>query len=30
MMMVAGDCDGNGVVDIEDLLNMIGNWGACP
>ena len=26
----AGDTDGNGVVDIEDLLNMIGSWGACP
>ena len=25
----AGDTDGNGVVDIEDLLNMIGNWGPC-
>jgi predicted outer membrane repeat protein len=26
----AGDTDANGVVDIEDLLNMIGSWGACP
>jgi len=26
----AGDTDGNGVVDIEDLLNMIGSWDACP
>jgi len=26
----AGDTDGNGVVDIEDLLNMMGSWGACP
>jgi hypothetical protein len=26
----SGDTDGNGVVDIEDLLNMIGSWGACP
>jgi hypothetical protein len=26
----AGDTDGNGIVDIEDLLNMMGNWGACP
>ncbi len=25
-----GDTDGNGVVDIEDLLNMMGSWGACP
>jgi hypothetical protein len=25
----AGDTDSNGVVDIEDLLNMIGNWGPC-
>jgi len=25
-----GDTDGNGVVNIEDLLNMMGNWGACP
>lgn len=25
-----GDTDGNGVVDIEDLLNMLGSWGACP
>jgi parallel beta-helix repeat protein len=25
-----GDTDGNGVVNIEDLLNMIGSWGACP
>ena len=24
------DADGNGVVDIEDLLNMLGSWGACP
>ena len=26
----AGDTDGNGVVNIEDLLNMLGSWGACP
>lgn len=26
----AGDTDGNGVVDIEDLLNLIGGWGPCP
>jgi parallel beta-helix repeat protein len=26
----AGDTNGDGVVDIEDLLNMMGNWGACP
>ena len=26
----AGDTDGNGVVNIEDLLNMMGSWGACP
>ena len=25
-----GDTDGNGVVNIEDLLNMMGSWGACP
>ena len=25
-----GDTDDNGVVDIEDLLNMMGSWGACP
>ena len=25
-----GDTDSNGVVNIEDLLNMIGSWGACP
>ena len=25
-----GDTDGNGVVNIEDLLNMIASWGACP
>jgi hypothetical protein len=25
-----GDTDGNGVVNIEDLLNMLGGWGACP
>ncbi len=25
-----GDTDGNGVVNIEDLLNLIGAWGACP
>ena len=25
-----GDTDGNGVIDIEDLLNLIGAWGACP
>ena len=24
------DTDGNGVVNIEDLLNMLGSWGACP
>ena len=28
--LCAGDTDGNGVVDIEDLLNMLGSWGACP
>ena len=26
----AGDTDGNGVVNIEDLLNMMDGWGACP
>jgi hypothetical protein len=26
----AGDTDSNGVVNIEDLLNMMGSWGACP
>ena len=26
----AGDTDGNGVVNIEDLLNMLGSWGPCP
>jgi len=25
-----GDTDGNGVVNIEDLLNMLGSWGPCP
>ena len=25
-----GDTDGNGVVNIEDLLNMLGSWGAGP
>ena len=25
-----GDTDGNGVVYIEDLLNVIGTWGPCP
>jgi len=25
-----GDTDDNGVVNIEDLLNMMGSWGACP
>jgi hypothetical protein len=25
-----GDTNGNGVVNIEDLLNMMGSWGACP
>ena len=25
-----GDTDNNGVVNIEDLLNMLGSWGACP
>ena len=25
-----GDTDGNGVIDIQDLLNMLGNWGPCP
>jgi hypothetical protein len=26
----SGDTNGDGVVDIEDLLNMMGSWGACP
>ncbi len=26
----AGDIDANGEVDIEDLLQLIGSWGACP
>ena len=26
----AGDTNGDGVIDIEDLLNMLGNWGPCP
>jgi parallel beta-helix repeat protein/predicted outer membrane repeat protein len=26
----AGDTDGNGVVNIEDLLIVIGDWGLCP
>ena len=26
----AGDTDGNGVVNIEDLLIVIGDWGVCP
>ena len=25
-----GDTNGNGVVDIEDLLDVIGSWGPCP
>ena len=25
-----GDVDGNGVVNIDDLLSVIGGWGACP
>jgi predicted outer membrane repeat protein len=25
-----GDTNGDGVIDIEDLLNMLGNWGPCP
>jgi len=25
-----GDTDGNAVIDIEDLLNLMGSWGACP
>ena len=25
----SGDTDGNGVVDIEDMLNVIGTWGPC-
>jgi len=27
---VLGDIDLNGVVDVADLLIVIGNWGACP
>ncbi len=26
----AGDIDGNGVVDVVDLLALLGTWGACP
>ena len=25
-----GDTNGDGYVNIEDLLNMLGSWGACP
>ena len=25
----SGDSDGSGVVDVSDLLNVIGDWGAC-
>ena len=24
------DVDGNGVVNVSDLLQLIGNWGTCP
>jgi subtilisin family serine protease len=27
---IPGDIDGNGVVDINDLLDLLGAWGACP
>ena len=26
----AADIDGDGVVAVEDLLEVIGSWGACP
>jgi hypothetical protein len=26
----AGDTNGDGVIDIFDLLNMLSDWGACP
>lgn len=25
-----GDTDGDGIVGVSDLLNVIGTWGACP
>jgi hypothetical protein len=28
--MCLGDCDHNGVVDINDLLGVIAEWGPCP
>ena len=27
---VPGDCDGDGVVGILDLLVLLGSWGPCP
>jgi hypothetical protein len=27
---VTGDIDGDGVVDVEDLLLLLGDWGDCP
>jgi hypothetical protein len=27
---VPGDIDGNGVVDVNDFLLMLGAWGDCP
>ena len=27
---VPGDVDGDGIVNVVDLLIMLGNWGACP
>ncbi|MDG2199638.1 MAG: hypothetical protein P8K80_00450, partial [Phycisphaerales bacterium] len=26
----AGDTNGDGVIDIFDLLNMLDDWGTCP
>ena len=27
---VPGDCDGDGVCDVNDILILIGSWGPCP
>ena len=28
--MLPGDIDGNGTVDVADLLLLLGAWGDCP